>query len=387
VSSVNKSILLVDDDQEIRELLETYLTRAGFQVRATADGASFRQALNDAPSDLVILDVMLPDEDGFSLCRWVRQHPRQAQVPIIMLTASSDEADRVIGLELGQALHRLGVRTHLYGRSGSIGPLTDPRVIDYAAAQFAGEFPVDWTADVSVGRDGDQVVIRSAAGEERFDFLLAATGRQANVDKIGLENTSLVLDARGVPNYDRLSMRAGYSDIFVAGDAAIDVSLLHEAADEGRVAGENAARFPHSYRRKRRTPLTIVFSDPQIAIAGRSHAELLQDRMDFAVGEVSFDDQGRSRVMGLNRGILRIYGDRPSGLLLGAELIGPSAEHLAHLIAWSIESRLTVPELLERPFYHPVIEEGLRTALRHLNHELGFGPNPPLRCIDCGPGG
>ncbi|MFJ5257800.1 response regulator [Pseudomonas sp. NPDC088414] len=101
MSSVNKSILLVDDDQEIRELLETYLTRAGFQVRATADGASFRQALNEAPSDLVILDVMLPDEDGFSLCRWVRQHPRQAQVPIIMLTASSDEADRVIGLELG----------------------------------------------------------------------------------------------------------------------------------------------------------------------------------------------------------------------------------------------------------------------------------------------
>jgi PleD family two-component response regulator len=49
----------------------------------------------------VILDVMLPDEDGFSLCRWVRQHPRLSRVPIIMLTASSDEADRVIGLELG----------------------------------------------------------------------------------------------------------------------------------------------------------------------------------------------------------------------------------------------------------------------------------------------
>ncbi|BBB08686.1 dihydrolipoyl dehydrogenase [Sphingopyxis sp. EG6] len=293
----------------------------------------------------------------------------------------------VIGLELGQALHRLGVRTHLYGRGGSIGPLTDPAVINYAATQFASEFPVDWTADVDIERDGDQVVVRSNAGEERFDFLLAATGRQANVDNIGLENTTLKLDARGVPTYDRLSMRAGYSDIFVAGDSAIDVALLHEAADEGRVAGENAARFPHSYRRKRRTPLSIVFSDPQIAIAGRSHAELVRDRMDFVIGEVSFEDQGRSRVMGLNRGILRVYGDRPSGLLLGAELIGPSAEHLAHLIAWSIESRLTVPELLDRPFYHPVIEEGLRTALRHLNHELGFGPNPPLRCIDCGPGG
>lgn len=102
MSTVGKSILLVDDDQEIRELLDTYLSRAGFAVRTTADGAGFREALSaDAPTDLVILDVMLPDEDGFSLCRWIRQHPRMAQVPIIMLTASSDEADRVIGLELG----------------------------------------------------------------------------------------------------------------------------------------------------------------------------------------------------------------------------------------------------------------------------------------------
>ncbi|MNZ64815.1 Transcriptional regulatory protein OmpR [compost metagenome] len=98
---MSKSILLVDDDQDIRELLQTYLSRAGFSVQAVADGQGFRQALDDSDCDLVILDVMLPDEDGFSLCRWVRQHPRLAQVPIIMLTASSDEADRVIGLELG----------------------------------------------------------------------------------------------------------------------------------------------------------------------------------------------------------------------------------------------------------------------------------------------
>jgi DNA-binding response OmpR family regulator len=102
VSTVGKSILLVDDDQEIRELLDTYLSRAGFAVRTTANGAGFREALSaEVGTDLVILDVMLPDEDGFSLCRWIRQHPRMAQVPIIMLTASSDEADRVIGLELG----------------------------------------------------------------------------------------------------------------------------------------------------------------------------------------------------------------------------------------------------------------------------------------------
>ncbi|MFC5696666.1 response regulator [Pseudomonas sp. GCM10022186] len=101
MSQSGKSILLVDDDQEIRELLETYLSRAGFQVRSVADGQGFRRAMGEEAADLVILDVMLPDEDGFSLCRWVRAHQRVAQVPIIMLTASSDEADRVIGLELG----------------------------------------------------------------------------------------------------------------------------------------------------------------------------------------------------------------------------------------------------------------------------------------------
>ncbi|MGX1125378.1 DNA-binding response regulator [Pseudomonas sp. FFUP_PS_473] len=101
MSTAGKSILLVDDDQDIRELLQAYLSRSGFAVCAVANGQGFRQALDEGGHDLVILDVMLPDEDGFSLCRWTRQHPRQSQVPIIMLTASSDEADRVIGLELG----------------------------------------------------------------------------------------------------------------------------------------------------------------------------------------------------------------------------------------------------------------------------------------------
>ena len=101
MSQVGRSILLVDDDQEIRELLNAYLSRSGFRVRTVADGAQFRDAMSSDTPDLVILDVMLPDEDGFSLCRWVRGHQRLAQMPIIMLTASSDETDRVIGLELG----------------------------------------------------------------------------------------------------------------------------------------------------------------------------------------------------------------------------------------------------------------------------------------------
>jgi len=296
----------------------------------------------------------------------------------------------VIGLELGQALHRLGVRVRLFGRDNLVGPLSDPAIREYAARTFAAEFPAHWHADAQISRDGDAVVVKwkdeRGEGEERFDYLLAATGRRANVDNIGLENARLDRDARGAPVYDPLSLRAGDSHIFIAGDATVDLPLLHEAADEGRIAGENAARFPDAYRRARRTGLGVVFSHPQIAVVGESHKALTEKGVLFETGVISFEDQGRARVMGVNKGLLHVYGEAETGRLLGAEMIGPQAEHLAHLLAWSIAGNITAGDALERPFYHPVIEEGLRSALRDLNNKLGFGPNPPLRCIDCGPG-
>jgi len=138
--------------------------------------------------------------------------------------------------------------------------------------------------------------------------------------------------------------------------------------------------------RPRRAALAVAFTDPQIMIAGRSHAELLRAGTDFEAGEVSFEDQGRSRVLLKNQGALRVYGERTTGRFLGAEMIGPAAEHLGHLLAWSVQRGDTVRQMLDSPFYHPVIEEGLRTALRHLQRALGRGPVPVERCLDCGPG-
>ncbi len=92
------SILVVDDDAAIRELLEEHLTRVGYEVVTAGDGDQMRLQLDSAHVDLIVLDVMLPGDDGFTLCRQIREHSR---VPIIMLTASSDETDRVVGLELG----------------------------------------------------------------------------------------------------------------------------------------------------------------------------------------------------------------------------------------------------------------------------------------------
>jgi dihydrolipoamide dehydrogenase len=297
----------------------------------------------------------------------------------------------LIGLELGQALHRLGVRMRLFGKGGAVGPLSDPKVRDYAARTFAAEFPFLPDAKVSsVQRRNDavEVTFEDEGGErtERFDRLLAATGRRPNVDQLGLENTSLELDDKGVPVFDRFTGQSGDSHIFIAGDADDEVPLLHEAADEGKIAGDNAGRYPDVRAESRRAPLGIVFSDPQITTVGKSYRQLQAEKVDHAIGEASFEDQGRSRVINRNRGILRLYGAHGTGLFLGAEMIGPAAEHLGHLLAWAAQLGLSVHEMLALPYYHPVIEEGVRTALRALNRELRMGPELVPQCLDCGPG-
>ena len=277
----------------------------------------------------------------------------------------------VIALELAQALHRLGVRTRLYGRSARLGPLTDPTLQALTQSVLGGDLPVQMNAhDLQLRREGDVMMVQVGANEQVFDWVLAASGRSPNLDGLDLAQTTLPLDQHGVPVFDRQTGQVGQSHVFIAGDVTRELEILHEAADEGRIAGDNAGRFPDLQLRQRRTPLAVVFTDPQIMLAGQSHAQLTNAGIDFVTGEVSFEDQGRSRVMLKNQGALHLYAERSTGRLLGAEMLGPAAEHLGHLLAWSVQRGDTVQQMLSSPFYHPVVEEGLRTALRNLQRAL-----------------
>jgi len=92
-------ILIVDDDAEIRSLLSQYLTKNGLRVSAVADGRAMWRALEAGRIDLIVLDLMLPGEDGLTLCRNLRT--KSSDVPVIMLTARGEETDRIVGLEMG----------------------------------------------------------------------------------------------------------------------------------------------------------------------------------------------------------------------------------------------------------------------------------------------
>ncbi len=291
----------------------------------------------------------------------------------------------IIALELGQALHRLGVHVTIFGRRDRVAHLSDPEVLATARQVLSDELNIRFNTKllgselVQVDGVGEQVLLHSRGADgveyhEHYDYVLAAAGRKPNLQNMGLEHVGLVYDAKGIPLFDSHTMQCSNPNIFIAGDVDDERPLLHEAADQGKIAGENAARSDKPHPGLRRCPIAVAFCDPQIATVGLSYQQLqAKIGRQVVVGSVSFVGQGRSRVMLQNKGLLRVYARCSDGGFLGAEMFGPRAEHLAHLLAWACQSHMTVAQMLDMPFYHPVIEEGLRTALRELQHQLKLG--------------
>lgn len=98
---MTRIIAVLDDEEDILKLVQAYLTRAGFRVETFSDPESFMRYIEHKKPDLILLDLMLPGTDGLEICRWLKSRPEKSAIPIIMLTARSQEADRVTGLEMG----------------------------------------------------------------------------------------------------------------------------------------------------------------------------------------------------------------------------------------------------------------------------------------------
>jgi len=270
-----------------------------------------------------------------------------------------------LGLEMAQALSRLGVHITGFGSRNGIGGITDPFINKEAVNLLSREFALHLgaRAGITVNSQTDAISVHSGEINVEVDGVLAALGRRPNIDGIGLESLGIPLDEKGLPPINPDTLQIADLPIFMAGDANQRLPLLHEAADDGHIAGLNATR-EKLICFKRRTSLAIVFSDPNVVVVGKSFRSL--EGEDIQAGEVSFNRQGRARSAQSNRGMLRVYAAADSGRLLGAEMCAPAGEHLAHLLALAIDQSLSVWDVLRLPFYHPVLEEGLRTALRDL---------------------
>lgn len=290
-----------------------------------------------------------------------------------------------IGLELGQALSRLGVHVTGINRSDSLGGLTDPMIERYVLRKCREEFPIHIGEAKFVGpKDGEQISVEIEGKIHKFDKVLLSVGRKPNLEKLGLNEIGISLNKKGLPEFKQTNLSlTEMPHIFLAGDANGNRPILHEAADDGKIAGYNAVNELRCF--KRRVAINITFTGPNIAIVGEKHDELVEKNIDFVIGKVSFENQGRAITKLEEQGLLHVFVKKDDGKILGAEFQCPNGEHIAHLLAWAISLDMTAPDALKMPFYHPVLEEGLRTALRdaakqlpNLEDELFFCDDPPI---------
>lgn len=177
--SENVHLLVVDDDREIRDLLTRYLTRHGYRVSSAKDGQEMKRFLADRNIDLVVLDLMLPGEDGLSLCRWLRS---QNGPPVVMLSAMGEDADRILGLEIGadDYLPKPFNPRELVARIKAVlrraqAPVHTPTVTT-GALGFCG-FVLDQAQRRLMDGQGQEVVL--TAGE--YELLLALATRPRRV--------------------------------------------------------------------------------------------------------------------------------------------------------------------------------------------------------------
>ncbi|KQO12297.1 dihydrolipoamide dehydrogenase [Acidovorax sp. Leaf76] len=275
-----------------------------------------------------------------------------------------------IGVELSQALARLGLQVAAFSTGDTLAGLSDPGLNEELAALLKQDMVLHTGEPAELREVAGGIEVSSGPNRVVVDQVIAAMGRTPNIEHLGLETLGVPLDKRGLPQVDPKTLQVGNLRVFMPGDANTQVPLLHEAADEGHIAGMNAmADTPTRFQR--RTPLAIVFCDPNIATVGQRLEDL--DPTHTVTGTVSFADQGRARAAMHNHGQLLVHVDKATGRLLGAELCAPDGEHLAHLLALAIHRELTVQCLLGMPFYHPTLEEGLRTALREVARQLPDG--------------
>ena len=297
-----------------------------------------------------------------------------------------------VGLEMAQAFSRLGVAVTVFNRENRVGGLKDKEINAKAIECLSADLKMHLKSKITdlgtiinnddslvafidyTDKDGNQ-------GRWEGNHVLVATGRRNNIEQLGVENLGVKLDEKNRPKNLKIDTgQIGDLGVYIVGDANAHIPLLHVASDEGYSAGSRVCEQDDEvYIRAPATPFSIIFTSPQIMNVGMSQQEIEDDPdLDYVIGKVSFDNQGRSRIMGVNCGLLHIYACKQTDKILGASMVGPAAEYIGHILATAITNDICVKQLLDTPFYHPTILEGLRTALRDVQHKMAI----PFQSLD-----
>ncbi|BCN92944.1 dihydrolipoyl dehydrogenase [Thiomicrorhabdus immobilis] len=275
----------------------------------------------------------------------------------------------IIGLELGQALSRLGVEVMGFEMLDAVGGLATPVAIEKAIELFSKDFPIHLGTPAQLENTETGVLVKVGGGFFEVDAVLASLGRRPNIDSLDIEKTGVTLNQKGMPDFNINTMQIEDKPLFIAGDVNGYRPILHEAAHEGKIAVSNAMNYPDVKKYTRKTPLGIAFTDPGIGFFGMCYRDLDLENtevIDFHLER----NNGRAIVMAEDHGVICLFADKTTRRLVGGEMLMPHAEHLTHLLAWAVEQQMSVLDLIKMPFYHPVLEEAVQSALYKLYSRL-----------------
>jgi dihydrolipoamide dehydrogenase len=283
-----------------------------------------------------------------------------------------------IGIELGQTYAKFGTKVTVLEGSDTVLPGFEKEMSQLVARnlQKAGvEVFTEAMAQSGKQSDKDVSVTFTVKGEEKeltADYVLVTVGRRPNTDgELGLDLINLKLSDRGLVEIDN-QCRTSIPHIYAIGDIVAGPALAHKASYEAKVAAEVIAG-QKSVIDYKALP-AVVFSDPEIASVGLNETEAKAKGVNVATGKFPYAANGRANSLGATQGFVKLVGDKDSGLLLGAQIVGPEASNLIGELGLAVEMGATLEDIALTIHAHPTLTEmvmdAAEGALGHPIHQL-----------------
>lgn len=282
-----------------------------------------------------------------------------------------------IGIELGQTFAKLGTKVTVLEGSDSILPGFEKELSRYVGRSLKKsnvEVVTEALAKEAKQTDADVTVTYTVGGEDKqvtADYVLVTVGRRPNTDELGLQAIGVKMSDRGIIEVDSQG-RTSVPSIFAIGDVVSGPALAHKASYEAKVAAEAIAGQASAVDYK--AIPAVVFSEPEIAGVGLSETEAKEKGVNVFSGRFSYGANGRAQSIGANEGFVKLVGDKDTGLLIGAQIVGAEASNLIAELALAIEMGATIEDISLTIHAHPtlgeIVMDASEAALGHPIHMI-----------------
>lgn len=266
-----------------------------------------------------------------------------------------------VALEFAQFFARFGVRVTVVQRSNHVLKGFDEDSATEVENAFRDEGIEVYTGTRLIGvrrtQDSKEIVIEHQGNTIRLqaEEVFYALGRVPNIASLALQNAGVAVEGNRIVTNAR--MQTSTPHIYAAGDCTGLHEIVHVAIQQGEIAARNIAHPEHPQEIDMRLLIEVVFTDPQIASVGLSERRAREQNVPYLTASYPFNDHGKSIIMNVKHGFVKLLADPDSGEILGGTCVGPQAGDLIHEIVAAMHKRMNVQELATMPHYHPTLAE------------------------------